>query len=1509
MKNEKMKTYRVWGEVGLTTGISWFMGWILIVFCLVAMVQEVKADEFDIIINEIMYHPSLTNSGGEYLELYNKGAGSVNLSEWVIEGIGSYAIPPGTTLGGGEYLVVYRDPGAIAFYGLTNYVGPYAPSNLSNGGESITLTNSSLVIIDSVSYDDYWPWHSEADGTGPSLELINPDMSNDDPGNWGVGQPYSPGTANDPIQPSFVSGDIVINEIMYKPRKKRYIENLDPFTGAVYWKDGDDPQGEYIELFNRGTETVDLSNWALYDNEGILFGFVGTSIGPDSYLVVCADAAAIANRYGLSNVVGDFGAGRLSNAGESIALIDNNGMLTDRVTYRDEPPWPIAPDQKGVSLECLDPNSDNNRPDNWRAYRYADSSTTHNWQYVETTGTATSDRIYFYINGTGQWLIDQIVVTPAGGGANMITDGSFESGDSGWSKTGNHSGSVLTTEDSHDGTYCERIVSTGIGGSSSNSLNQYIDGMISGQSYTISCWLKYLVGHETLTFRLSSDGLKTTVAAEGLQNCDVVNPNIGDECFLNYGSAGRSNTVSSNGLPPFVNVDDMKHSPKRPRSSDRVTITAEVTSDHTITDVFLDYEVYVAPYQVPSQFDYVAMYDDGQHGDGLAGDGTYGFEMNPLGSQTLVRYRVTAVDNNGLDWSYPDEQEPNPNRAYFVDDGEHDTTLPAYHLIMPQASYDALNADYLTREYFDATLVVDGIVYDHVGTHFRGRGWRGQLKRSWKIAFNKTEYFRGMSRLDIPSVWPTLQHSVNDMFLSVGQRNLGTEIIRLYRNGHVDSSYTFQFFGIYMAQESPNSSWLRERGLDEDGEVFKPSCAPDYGLWPNIPPTTPMSDLDYYSDHSLYPAMYEKKSDPLGSFDSLIALTNQVANTSDAEILDTMLDTVDLNDWLYRWAIQVCGGHHDIVGTNYFVIKPAEPNLKWQLHYFDSNLFFGCRCLDWWSGHSHCGNYDIDPYGYYNHFYWRCFNPQSNNELNNRFLVILEDVLLNYMTVDYVDNLLTQAWQSTYDDRMEEMATLGWLVGGDEFVVDQNDLASIKGYYAARHDWLVNTWLPSQNYTRPVNAHPTIELNNVAVNSNVVEITWQYNDPEGDDCSVDLFWTDKKWSSLEPITGAANLPADANSFLWTANFPNDEYLVRGVYVHAIIRDDNSYLVGHSTTANSFFVPTECSDVWSMGLGLQEDLNRDCRLNLEDWAILTGDWLKCTDPLGPGCSNLTEQAAVAGIETMEEGTAGIMADEIPAGALLWLKADAGVIEDANGVATWEDQSGNMNNAIRAKGTMALTTADPPWEHEVIRFHKDGFFNLDTEPLKVPELSVYAVVEQTQDGRRCYFSNYTNVINWGYGYNLDMEGSGTRAFTSAGSEPTYSDWLIPGPNLGYHYITTTINSTSGTKSIYVDGGLLASAGVPGLSYHATNGASVGTLGQLDIDYFFYQGDIAEIIVYPSVDPLQQASVEAYLGGKYHLGPQPPQCGDWRYYVADINEDCYVDINDVVRLTSQWLNSYGP
>jgi len=233
-----------------------------------------------------------------------------------------------------------------------------------------------------------------------------------------------------------------------------------------------------------------------------------------------------------------------------------------------------------------------------------------------------------------------------------------------------------------------------------------------------------------------------------------------------------------------------------------------------------------------------------------------------------------------------------------------------------------------------------------------------------------------------------------------------------------------------------------------------------------------------------------------------------------------------------------------------------------------------------------------------------------------------------------------------------------------------------------------------------------------------------------------------------------------------------------------------------------------------------------------------------------------------------------ASAIPAGALLWLDAGQGVISDGTGVATWQDQSGNGNNATRFKGTMSASASFfPKGLFPVVNFVKDGFFTLPTAPFRLQDLTVYAVVKQTEalDSRSAYFSTYSNAINWGYGVQLDVEGPWLRSFTSAGTDTTISDWIGAGCWEWPTLLTNEISATNNLKSMYVKGSLVGQNTVPGLSYFNGETASIGTLGQLDLDYFFMKGDIAEIIVYPSVDAGQRAAVESYLMGKYFI-PEP-------------------------------------
>ncbi len=159
--------------------------------------------QWNIVISEIMYHPAAPAGAveSEWIELFNAGAGAVDLSGWEFtRGIG-YVVPEGVTMGPGEYLVVARNPAAVAAqYGIANVIGGYA-SGLKNDDERITIRDALRNEVDLVHYADDGTWPPEADGFGPSLELTHPALHNTTGQAWaassGSGTPGAPNSAAD----------------------------------------------------------------------------------------------------------------------------------------------------------------------------------------------------------------------------------------------------------------------------------------------------------------------------------------------------------------------------------------------------------------------------------------------------------------------------------------------------------------------------------------------------------------------------------------------------------------------------------------------------------------------------------------------------------------------------------------------------------------------------------------------------------------------------------------------------------------------------------------------------------------------------------------------------------------------------------------------------------------------------------------------------------------------------------------------------------------------------------------------------------------------------------------------------------------------------------------------------------------------------------------------------------------------------------------------------------------
>lgn len=116
---------------------------------------------------------------------------------------------------------------------------------------------------------------------------------------------------------------------------------------------------EYIELYNNGSSNINLENYSFTQGVVHTFGFYNLAAG--DYVLVAKNASAIQDAFGVTAV--QWTSGGLSNSGEDIELVDNNGTVVTFVDYLTADPWPS--DDLGHSIRFCDYNQAQNNGANW----------------------------------------------------------------------------------------------------------------------------------------------------------------------------------------------------------------------------------------------------------------------------------------------------------------------------------------------------------------------------------------------------------------------------------------------------------------------------------------------------------------------------------------------------------------------------------------------------------------------------------------------------------------------------------------------------------------------------------------------------------------------------------------------------------------------------------------------------------------------------------------------------------------------------------------------------------------------------------------------------------------------------------------------------------------------------------------------------------------------------------------------------------------------------------------
>ncbi|MDF7823621.1 lamin tail domain-containing protein [Pontiellaceae bacterium B12227] len=547
----------------------------------------------NVVINEILAHtddPQL-----DTIELYNHSNTPVDLSGCTLSDEAStnkFTIPAGTVLAARGYVIFNQLQ--MGFF-------------LNSGGETIYFRNAAGTrMIDAVQF-------------GGQENGISIGRYPNGGGQFHRMAGLTLGSGNGARR----IDDVVINEIMY-----------DPISG-----DNDD---EFVELYNQGSGTADLSSWRL--RGGISFTFPdGASIPAGGYVVVARDALRLQTNYAqlnASNTFGDY-SGKLGNGGDRIKLnkpdtvIDYDELgnpetnlihiTVDDITYGTGGQWPVWAKGGGSSLERVDARANPRRPTAW-----ADSDETGKatWTDISVTGllqhgSRGASRIEGGLQGAGECLLDNVQVVSDSG--NHVNNPTFDTGLSDWVIRGSFERSSQDSN-GYGGTSCLHIRASTRCDTGANKISGALSSSVAdGSTATISAKAKWQKGYPWLYLRLYGNYLEAPV------RLDIP---------ANLGTPGQANSQALGNAAPAI--DEVSHAPAVPSAGEALVVTARAEDPDGLAILLLNYRL-----DPSTSYTSVTMTDNGTAGDAVAGDGIFSGSIPGQSAGTLVAFYIASIDPAG----------------------------------------------------------------------------------------------------------------------------------------------------------------------------------------------------------------------------------------------------------------------------------------------------------------------------------------------------------------------------------------------------------------------------------------------------------------------------------------------------------------------------------------------------------------------------------------------------------------------------------------------------------------------------------------------------------------------------------------------------------------------------------------------------------------------------------------------------------------------------------------------
>ncbi|MHC4431803.1 MAG: CotH kinase family protein [Planctomycetota bacterium] len=377
---------------------------------------------------------------------------------------------------------------------------------------------------------------------------------------------------------------------------------------------------------------------------------------------------------------------------------------------------------------------------------------------------------------------------------------------------------------------------------------------------------------------------------------------------------GKPNNLGVEKLGPIIS--DSGHYPEIPRDNDDLLITVRITPSFGLVDrAELHYRVmFENEVTVP-------LSDDGTNGDGAAGDRVYGARIGARSFRAgqMVRWSITATDTAGRQSHIPTFLDPLNSPQYFgtiVDDPSLANPMPVLHWFIENPG--AANNDIGTR----CALYYDGEFYDNVWINIHGQSSRGFPKKSYDIDFHPGYNFKwapGQPRADdinLMTTYPDKAHMRNilayDVYRDADCPYHWVFPVRVQQNG--------AFWGTAHVMENGDEDWLIRMGLNAEGALYKM-----YNTFTTASHTTTGAEKKTRKD--------EDNAD-------LLELYNGLGLSGESR-RRYLYDNVDIPQVINFLAARIITGDVDCCHKNYYFYRDTGASNEWQMWPWDVDLSFG----------------------------------------------------------------------------------------------------------------------------------------------------------------------------------------------------------------------------------------------------------------------------------------------------------------------------------------------------------------------------------------------------------------------------------------------------------------------------------------------------------------------------------------------------------------------------------------